>query len=315
MHKSAQTGLALVFVLGLSACNTSEVGSTLDSVGSSLVGGFDQITSGALFGDGYLSNSADACFQQRQALAENGSFFDKELVVAAATGAVAGGLIAAMRGDEVWQGALIGGAVGLAGGYLLKMQNEGRSADSIIGQAFGDVQAENEKIDALLLSFRGVKSCRKNQAASIQAAYNAKSIDRTQAQEQMTNVRVLFGEDVAKFRELSEQISENTDSYAAVYNEIAADNRRGALEVQDYKKGRKSARVRKQRAKKAAGTPEGSLTTTDRKQVSKLQDQVLTNVRKRDQVIEEVQQAEASGDDLEIDLATQPDGKGIVVRT
>lgn len=307
IRTAARTGAAFALVLGMSSCNTTQVGSTLNQVGSSIAGGFDTLTSGALFSDGYLANRSDACFAQRQALAEHGSFFDKELVVATAGGAVAGGLIAALRGEEVWKGALIGGAVGLAGGYLLKMQQEGRSADSIIGQAFDDVAAENRKIDNLLVSFRSVKACRNNQASGIQSAYNAKSIDKATAQEQMAGVRALFAEDTAKFREISTQIAENTDSYTAVYNEIAADNRAGTLEVKEYKKGRKSARVSKRRAKKSAGTPKGSLRASNKKQVSKLQDECLTNVRKRDEVIAEIQQAEKGGDELEIDLAfTRP---------
>lgn len=315
IHHAFKPAVALAVVLGLSGCNTTQVGNALGEAGSAIAGGFDTLTSGAFFSDGYLNDRSDACFAQRQSLAENGSFFDKELVTAAVGGAVAGGLIAAVRGDEVWKGALIGGAVGLAGGYLLKMQEEGRSPDSIIGQAFGDVEAENRKIDELLVSFRSLKSCRQDQARGIQSAYNAKSIDKTTAEGQMANVRTLFNQDIAKFRELSVQISENTDSYASIYNEIAADNRSGTLEVKEYKKGRRSARVRKKTPKKAAGTPQGSLKATNRRKVSQLQGEVLTNVRKRDEVIQEVQQAEAGSEDVGLDLATQPNGKGIWIRT
>ena len=299
-----RTSAALALVLGLSGCNTTDVGNTLNSVGSSIAGGFESLTSGAFFSDGYLSSRSDACYAQREAMAEHGSFFDKQLVVATAGGAAIGGLIAALRGDNVLEGALIGGAVGLAGGYLLKLQNEGRSADSIIGQAFGDVQAENRKIDNLLVSFRSLKGCRRDQGRAIQAAYNAKTIDKVTAQQRMADVRVLYNEDVAKFRQIADQIAENTESYAAVYNEVAADNRgAGELQVKDYKKGRRSARVRRNTPRKQAGTAKGSLQASNRRNVDKLQDECLTNVRKRDECIEEIQQAEKGSDDLELDLS------------
>ena len=298
-----RTSAALALVLTLSGCNTTQVGNALNDVGSSIAGGFEALTSGAFFSDGYLANRSDACFQQRQAMAEHGSFFDKELVAATLGGAAVGGLVAAIRGDNVLEGALIGGAVGLAGGYLLKLQRDGQSADSIIGQAFGDVQAENRKIDNLLGSFRSLKTCRQDQGRTIQASYNAKTIDKVAAQEQMANVRTLYNEDVAKFRQIAEQIAENTDSYAAIYNEVAADNQASTLEVKEYRKGRRSTRVRRKTPKKQAGTAPGSLRASNRRNVDKLQDECLTNVRKRDEVIEEIQQAEKGGDELGLDLA------------
>ena len=131
-----------------------------------------------------------------------------------------------------------------------------------------------------------------------------KTIDKVAAQEQMANVRVLYNEDVAKFRQIADQISENTESYAAVYNEVAADNRgAGELQVKDYKKGRRSARVRRNKPRKQAGTAKGSLQASNRRNVDKLQDECLTNVRKRDECIEEIQQAEKGSDDLELDLS------------
>lgn len=301
-----RSSAALVLVLGLTGCSAGGVGNTLSDVGSSIAGGFDTLTSGSLFSDEYLANRSDVCFSQRQAMAEHGSFFDEGLVVAtvggAATGAVAGGLIAALRGDEIWKGALIGGAVGAATGYLGKKLADGADADSIIGQAFGDIATENRKIDDLLRSFRSLKDCRQAEGRAVQGAYNAKKLDKAAAQTQMAAVRASYSADVSKFREIADQIAENTDSYAAIYNEVAADNNAQSLEVREARKGRSSAKLSRKRPKKTAKTPPGSLKARKKKNVKKLQDECLTNVRKRDECIDEIRSAEKQSDDIELDL-------------
>lgn len=295
-----KSGAALTLALGLSGCAGSEVGQTLSQ-------GFSNLTSGSFFSDEYLSDSTDICLPQRQAMAENASFFDEELVAAtvggAATGAIAGGLIAALRGDEIWAGALIGGAVGAAAGYLGKKLQDGQDADTIIGSASNDIQTENRKIDQLLGSFRNLRTCRNNQGRTIQASFNAKEIDKDAALQQMAEVRTLYNADVAKFQEIANQIVENTDSYAAIYNEVAADNESQSLEVQEYKKNKRSTRLRRKPPQKTAGTPPGSLRARKKSNVKKLQSDVLTNVRKRDESIEEIQTAKADTAEMELDLA------------
>ena len=303
MNRILRWPVALPVVLALTGCAGSEMGAAFSDVGSSISGGFHSLTSGELFSDGYLRDGSDPCLAQRRALAEHGSFFDKKLVMATAAGAVTGGLIAAMSGHNVLAGAAIGGAVGLAGGYLAKMQSQGMDADSIIGHAFNDVAAENRKIDALLVSFRAVKACRKEQGRMIQAAYNAKAIDAPQAQAQMAAVRTRFDEDVAKFDQIARQISENTETYAAVYNEIAADNQAGTLELAEYREGERSARITRKKPERVSGTPQGTLQARDKQNVEKLQNECLTNVRKRDECIEEIQQSKEETEDLELDLA------------
>jgi hypothetical protein len=284
---------ALAVCLSLGACAGGDMG-------------FDSVTSGSFFGDAYLKDTSDPCIAQRRAMADQGSFFDKELIVAAATGAAlgaaTGGLIAAVSGQNVLAGAAIGGGLGLAGGYLAKLYGEGLDGDGIIGHAFNDVAAENRKIDALLVSFRSLKSCRLNEARAIQAAYNAKTIDKAQAQAQMAGVRMRYDQDVAKLDQIAMQISENTESYAAVYNEIAADNNAGALEVQDYREGAPSAKVTRKTPPRKSSTPQGSLQASNKQNVEKLQDECLTNVRKRDECIEEIQASKKDTEEMELDL-------------
>jgi predicted patatin/cPLA2 family phospholipase len=121
----------------------------------------------------------------------------------------------------------------------------------------------------------------------------------------MSAVRTKYDADVAKFREIADQIAENTESYAAIYNEVAADNNAQSLEVKEPTKvrsGRKSAKLSRKKPKKTAGTPKGSLKAKKKKNVKKLQDECLTNVRKRDECIEEIKSAEKQTGEMELDL-------------
>ncbi|MEM7544016.1 MAG: hypothetical protein AAF367_00625 [Pseudomonadota bacterium] len=261
-----------------------------------------QIGSGSLFSDGYLDDKTDACYARRQALAEEGSFFDPEIVQSTLLGAGSGVVVALLTGENVLAGAAIGAGLGLAAGYLGKLQQEGLNGTQIASRASSDVRKDNEQIDDLIRSFDQLSDCRKGEGATIQAAFNNGNIDQATAKEQMAGVRARFAEDRAKFKEIAEQISDKSENNAAIYNDIAADSGGKALEVQAYNRGQQSARVTRAPAQKTAGTKEGSL-TADKSEVDALQRECLTNVKKRDDCFDKVAEAEEVEGDLELDLS------------
>ena len=257
----------------------------------------DQASSGfdSIFTDAYLADTNDACLPQREQLADQAEpLIADEVWQGALAGAAAGALGALIIGENPLYGALIGGAFGAAGGYLAKLQSEGRSPFEIISGTTENIARENEQIDQLLAAFNTLSDCRKREARVIQRAFNNNEITRDAARVQMADQRAKFDEDVSKFREIANDIAENTESYAAIYNDVAADNDRNALEVQDYQRGKRSARVTQAKATKVIGTEEGSLTVADKSNVKKLQNECLTNVRKRDDCFEAVERAETA---------------------
>ncbi len=268
-----------------------DFGSVVNSVGS-----------GGLFNSGYLSDTSDVCLAQRQEMADKGSLFDPEVLKTALLGAGSGGLLAALSGENVLAGAAIGAGLGLAAGYLNKLQKDGLNGTQIASRARDDIRTENRKIDELIRAFDEVSDCRKNEGKVIQRAYNKGDLKKADAQTQMAEVRERFAEDRAKFKEIAEQISDKSENNAAIYNDIAADSGGNALEVKSYRAGKKSAKVRRKTATKQAGTEEGSLKANN-KEVKALQRECLTNVKKRDDCFDKVAEAEEVEGDLSLDLS------------
>lgn len=296
LKTACKASIGGLMLISLSGCAT-EVGQNMQRDFDAAV---TQIGSGSLFTGGYLDKS-DACYDQRAAMAEEGSFFDPDIVQATLLGAAAGGVVAALTGENVLVGAAIGGGLGLAAGYLGKLQSEGLNGTQIATRARTDIAAENTRIDKLIGTFDELSACRKGEASAIQAAYDAKTIDQATAEVQMGEVRSRFREDRMKFKEIAEQISDKSENNAAIYNDIAADSGGGALEVKPYKPRQRSARVTKRTPPKTAGTQEGSL-QADKSEVKALQRECLTNVKKRDDCFDRVAKAEDAEDDIELDL-------------
>ena len=272
---------ATILVVSLNACVGGSVGS---------------LTSG-----GYL-NSADACYAERSAMAEQERFFDARNIGTAVGAGLVAGLIAGVVSQDVGTGVAVGvvtaGAT-LAASYIVDMQNRGLSASQIATRTSSDVAAENQRIDRLIRSFNALDRCRRKEARAIQRDYSRKRIDRAAAEEQMSGVRTRREADVAKFQEIAMQIDANSRGYAAVYNEIAADNGARGLVVQEPR--RKVRRPRK--AVKTAGTAQNSLAGVSSTKVSKLERDCLRNVRKRDSAFERVQRAKSDANAIALDAA------------
>lgn len=294
---------AMSLALALTGCSGTDMGAAVDDVGSSITGSFNSLASGGLSSDGYLKDASDPCIAQRRSMAEHGRYFERELA-AAATGAAVNTAVALLAGGNPLPVMSIGGAVGLAGGYLAALQGRGLGADGIIAHALNDVAAENREIDALLVSFRALKACRKNQGRAIQAAYDARTVDAAQAQAQMAAVRTRYDEDVAKFDQIARRISKHTETYASVYNEIAADNQVAVLEETVYRTPDLPAERARPRPQSAStGKPTGSLKASNKNAVAELQDELLTNVTKRDEAFAEIQESKADTEGLVLNLA------------
>lgn len=296
MNTKFRIATGAVALMALASCSTP-VGQGMSRDFNAAV---SQLSTVSLFSDGYLSDTSDVCFSQRQEMAENGSVFDSEVVQKALLGAAGGGFMALVTGGNVARGAAIGGGLGLAAGFLSKLQEEGLNGTEITQRVRTEVREDNRRIDMLIASFDDLSDCRKREAASIQSAFNAGNIDKDAAQTQMAGVRDRFGEDRRKFKEIADAISEKSRNNAALYNDIAADNGGKALQVREYRKGSRSVRA-SGRAQKEAGTAEGAL-VANKAEVNRLQDDCLTNVKKRDDCYEKVAKAEEVEDDIELDL-------------
>ena len=294
---------ALVLALAATGCADGAGG----QFGQTITQGLASIDRGigSLFSDSYLDET-DACFAERKALAENGAAFDPAYVRNAALGAAAGGLAVALAGGstrDVVIGVGVGAAAGLAGTYLAKLKQDGLDANGVATRARSDVAAENAQIDKAIAAFNRLDQCRAREARSVQTAFNRRLIDRPTAETQMAAVRARRAEDVEKFREIARRIDGNSQAYVAVYNDIAADNNRGGLQLQQPQPNRRtpSATQTQTVAQKEAGTAPGSLSGASGRNLDRLQRECLTNVQKRDAAFTRVAQAERQDDAFNLD--------------
>jgi hypothetical protein len=259
----------------------------------------------------FLADQGDPCLVERQDLERYGVEIKSSFDTLLDAGYAIGGVLDSIRQTGRVGGTIGSGGITVAGGYIEALRAESGTVLDLMRNASRDVEAENQRIDALLASFETLSACRKAGAAAIRADYQASRINRADAEAGMSAVRRAFAEDTARFREIAEQISKNTDTYAEVYNEIAADNDGDELVVGPYRReayqsGRPSAQVVKRRPNKKS-TPAGSLRAeapapTVKPEVDRLQDQLLTNVRKRDEVINRVETASVDAQDLDLAL-------------
>lgn len=218
MKRTLKKGTALSMMIVLAACQTTNIGSVLPG--------------------GYLSDKTDVCYTQRAALDSTGNTFETEVLRNVLIGAAGGALIAAATGKNALKGGLIGAAAALAGTLLYDLQEKYSDPVQLTDAAIKNVREENERIDLLLTRFDTLKDCRTGEAAAIRADLKAGRITRDVAQERMTLVKQRYDQDVEQLDKIAENIGKRTDGYAAVYNQIAADNGGRQLVVDEPTKTR-----------------------------------------------------------------------------
>lgn len=294
----------------LAACAPSDQQGTSSTPATGAAG-----TTGA--GETYLADRSDPCYAERQALDAEGGRVESPVQGLLDAGFAIGGVL-----DSIRQTGRVGGTIGadgitVAGGYIEALRQENGTILDLVRDATRDIEEENSRIDALVAAFDTLGACRKAGAEAIRADYQAGRVTREDAAAGMVVLRGAYREDIARVRALIEQVSENTETYAQVYNEIAEDNNADAIELGPYrpevhKSGRASARIVKKRpARQKRATPKGSLRSLTpapevRPEVQRMQNALLTNVRKRDTIIARVETAEAETGDLDLALLWQP---------
>jgi hypothetical protein len=264
---------------------------------------------------GFLADQGDPCHPEREALEAPGVEIEGAFDTVLDAGYVVGGVLDSIRETGRVGGTIGAGGVTVAGGYIEALRAESGTVLGMLHNATRDVEAENRRIDRLLAAFDQLAACRHAGAGAIRDDYQAGAFDRATAEAAMGALRRAYGEDIVRFRQIAGQVAANTASYAQVYNEIAADNAADALVVGPYRPGQSSVRVVPAAVRPAATTarvtPPGSLAVDApapqaRPEMQRLQTELLTNVRKRDAVIERVDTA--AGEQGELDLASSPGG-------
>lgn len=268
----------------------------------------------------FLADQSDPCFPEREEMERYGQQVKSTFDTVLDAGFAVGGVLESLRKTGRVSGTVGSGGITVAGGYIEALRQESGTILDLVRNAARDVDEENRRVDALLAAFDTLSACRKAGAAAIRADYQTRTIDRTTAEGAMAALRTAFNQDIARFREIATEVAKNTETFATVYNDIAADNDGDELVVGPYRKevfetGKPAAKVVKRRPKKRA-TKKGTLKVQApapqaKPEVDNLQEKLLTNVRKRDEVINRVETASDDAGDLgDLDLAFAPAKRG-----
>ncbi|WP_299437246.1 SH3 domain-containing protein [uncultured Rhodospira sp.] len=196
-----------------------------------VLGGCQTTNIGSILPGGYLSDKDDKCYAQRAALDSTGNTFETEVLRNVLLGAGAGALGALLADENPFVGAGLGAAAALAGTLLYDLQRQTGNSVELTEAAIKGVREENTRIDLLLTRFEALRGCRYDEAQDIREALDAGRITRAVAEERMAAVRERYQEDVRQMERIASNISDRTEGYAAVYNQIAADNGGRQLEV------------------------------------------------------------------------------------
>lgn len=278
-----RNGVSALCITAIAAC------ATVEQAQRELVTTWDNLF--ANFDDPALD---PVCHTERGELVDSATLFDEETLLIIGVG-VAAGIIVGISTESVGKG-IAATALILAGAYIRELVKDGRSSREVTQTFASDISKANDSIDEVIVAFKGLDRCRSAEAARVKQDYRAGRITFAAAQAQMATVKFKRTEDVKKFRELADSISDTTEGYALAFNEIAADNNTKGFEVQENRKI-----VRTKRVPEKSATEEGSLAGAGRKNVNALQRDCLTNIRKRDECFDIAEAAEAESDDFEIE--------------
>lgn len=303
MHDTGKAALALGLAGLLASCAPGEQAAT------------EQAPSDAARG-GFLSDRSDPCFPERQALEARGGRTESAGQSLLDAGFAIGGVLESLR-----QTGRVGGTIGadgitVAGGYIEALRQEQGTVLAMVREATRDIEEENRRIDALVAAFDQLGACRQAGAAAIRGDYQAGNITRSDAAAGIVALRGAYREDIARVRALLQQITENTETFAQVYNDIAEDNDADAIELGPYRpevfrQGRASARIVKTRQTPTRAVAKGSLRSIApaqeaRPDIQRMQNELLSNVRKRDTMIQRVETAEMEAGELDLALLWRP---------
>ncbi len=200
-----------------------------------------------------------------------------------------------------------------AAGYIARLQATGVAVLEMLRRVLTDVETENRWIGWTIDAFDDLEACRRAAAAAVRGDVSAGRLDQATAEGRLAQIRQDYAADVERFATIGKAVAENTTTYVDVYSDLAADNAGEAIELKPYTppedRGEAPSAVVAARPAVKTVTPPSTLTATSpqpavRPEIVRLQQELLTNVRKRDEIIDRVRTAEAGDVDEVLDLSS-----------
>ena len=196
-----------------------------------------------------------------------------------------------------------------AAGFLNGLRQTGFGVLDILRRFAGDIATENRWIGWSIDAFDDLSLCRQAIATRIRNDLAAGRIDRSVASEAILVQRRAYAADLALLRATFGDVERNTAVYSAIYGDLAADNDGTAVTVAPYRPsaergGGPSAEVTRAPAVKTVTAP-GSLVATQSVSdgLAEAQEQLLSNVQRRDAIGDRVAVAEQTPPDFGLDFS------------
>jgi outer membrane lipoprotein SlyB len=217
---------------------------------------------------GYEIAADDPCGAYRAELKSVEDSYVEGAVLGALGGALIGGLAGGLIGGDS-KGALIGvgaGAVaGGLGGYFLAKQNATSDRATLVSSVYGDIAAENAKLDRVTAAFRQIRQCRLRSAEEVKRAFAAREIERPAAEARLAAIRQLYSEDIRVAEALGGKMNERGQEFEFASSELLKEDPAAQREVQRLRAAAAKPRAARPSAAPAAAPAKGAVPLPQRR--------------------------------------------------
>lgn len=232
----------------------------------------------------FTDDARGACFAERQELERQGTRFDTSFKAPARTA------------DEI---------LAVAERYLTVLISGERSFVETLTLANRDLARENKWVGWTSDAFDTLTACRRANALAVNQALKAGRIGRAAAEKRLSEIRSLYREDTARFRQFADQIALNTATFAEVYTDFALLSGAEPVRISPppvARPDRAAAPGREvpRQTRLVRTAPKDSATPLARPALDALRSELLTNTRKRDEIYERIEKARATEETFDL---------------
>lgn len=207
---------------------------------------------------GYEIAADDPCGAYRAELKSVEDSYVEGAVMGAVGGALIGGLAGGLIGGNT-KGALIGAGAGAVagglGGYFLAKQNATSDRATLVSSVYGDIAAENAKLDRVTAAFRQIRQCRLRSAEEVKQAFAARKIERPAAEARLATIRQLYSEDIRVAEALGGKMNERGQEFEFASSELLKQDPAAQREVQQLRAAAAKPRAGRAPAARATAAP------------------------------------------------------------
>ncbi len=186
-----------------------------------------------------VKDPSDPCMQYREVIVEARDTDIRQQQQAAMTGAIFGAILGGVLSSDddrmqgILAGAAVGGLTGLSATYYNQKTQRAADSQALLASVNSDATAEGQLVTRTGRAAKSLRTCRRNQVASLTEQVRAGSVERDAARAQLRNIQSQIDADnrlvSAAFNGINERVTAYSDAAQAV---AQADNAISAQRAQ-----------------------------------------------------------------------------------